>query len=151
MAEDEHSGVPHWAAHRIPFLPSENKTFFHYQYFTSASRETLEVNACQLMDGDGIRTFKTNMENGASWTRACTLTPKSPDVPWPWSTAREMVGLANRDRWWPPKHPWCSGRELSRAHRNVLFIVLYIVFTVKENTNGYDKLQLDVLSLQSRH
>lgn len=38
---------------------------------------------------------------------------------------------------------------MSRAQRYVLFIVLYIVFTVKENTNGYDKLPVDVLSSKS--
>lgn len=36
---------------------------------------------------------------------------------------------------------------MSRAQRYVLFIVLYIVFTVKENTNGFDKQPVDVISL----
>ncbi len=45
MAEAEHSGVPHWAAHRMSSLLCFLKIrLFFYQYFTSASRETLEVN-----------------------------------------------------------------------------------------------------------
>lgn len=109
--------------------PSENRAFSKKNLFINISQVPQEKPwrwiASQLMDGDGdgIRTFKTNMENGASWTRAYTHTHAQE----PWSDARAMFWLAERDPWWPPKHPWCWGRELSGAQRYVLFIVLYCI------------------------
>lgn len=85
-------GVPHWAAHRMSSLLCllKIRLFFLFFFFINISQAPQEKPwrwiACQLMDGDGdgIRTFKTNMENGASWTRPCahththTHTPRAP-------------------------------------------------------------------------
>lgn len=77
MAEAEHSGVPHWAAHRMSSLLCLLKIRLFFINISQVPQEKpWRWTACQLMDGDGdgIRTFKTNMANGASRTRACTHT-----------------------------------------------------------------------------
>lgn len=43
-----------------------------------------------------------------------------------------------------------KGSELSRAQRYVLFIVLYIVFTVKENTIGCDELMSSLFKVATK-
>lgn len=153
MAEAEHSGVPHWAAHRMSSLLCLLKIRLFFINISQVPQEKpWRWIACQLMDGDGdgIRTFKTNMENGASRTRACTHThTQEPQCAVTLIHRKRDVLIGQPRSVMAPKTPLMLRERV--AQRYVLFIVLYIVFTVKENTNGYDKLPVDVLFLQSRH
>lgn len=86
-AEAEHSGVPHWADHRMSSLLRllKIKLFFFYQYFTSASRETLEVN-CLPANGRRWRWDSDFQNKHGEWSLAKqepahALAPKSLDPP----------------------------------------------------------------------
>lgn len=148
LAEAEHSGVPHWAANR---MSSENKTFFYYQYFTSASRETLEVN-CLPANGWRWRWDSDFQNKHGEWSLANKSLRTHPRPRASIHRKRDvLIGRAGSVM--ASKTPLML-RERVVKSTEVCFIyslILYIVFTVKENTSGYDKLPVDVLSLQSRH
>lgn len=120
----------------FPSLPSENKTFFLNQYFTRASRGTQEVN-CLPANGWRWRwRWDSDFQNKhGEWSLANKSLHRHTHMharahicnPEPWSTARGIFWLARRDPRWPPKHPWCQGRELSRAQRYVLFMAVHCI------------------------
>lgn len=157
MAEAEHSGVPHWAADRTSSLLCLLKIklfFFFNQYFTSASRDTREVN-CLPANGWRWRWDSDFQNKHGEWSLAnkSLHTRTHTRAREPWSTARGMFWLAERGLRWPPKTPLMLREKVVKS-TEVCFIyglILYIVFTVKENTSGCDMLPVDVLSLQSHH
>ena len=97
----------------------------------------------------GLGLFKTNMENRGPCEQGLPHTPKCAVTLI--YRRKKLFWLANRDLWWPPKNTLDAGGGRSVwVQRNVLFILLYIVFSkVIESTIGRDKPSVDVFSFQS--